>query len=70
MAINIYKEKNLGAENIKNEKYFILILDFFTRKIGIGKQEKARKQRVFVLLKRYTFAILVILSFWFLLGKM
>ena len=40
MAINIYKEKNLGADNTKNEKYFILIFGFFTRKIGIENQEK------------------------------
>ena len=35
MAINIYKEKNLGADSIKNEKNFTLNFRFFTRKIGI-----------------------------------
>ena len=35
MVINIYKEKNLWADNIKNEKNFTLNFRFFTREIGI-----------------------------------
>ena len=40
MAINIYKEKNLGADNTKNKNILLLILGFLLEKSVLKSKKK------------------------------
>ena len=64
MAINIYKEKNLGADNTKNKNILLLILGFLLEK-SVLKSKKKPVSKGFSYFKKGT-----LLLFWwyFLLG--
>ena len=40
MAINIYKEKNLGTDNTKNKNILLLILGFLLEKSVLKSKKK------------------------------
>jgi hypothetical protein len=58
MAINIYKEKNLGADNTKNKNILLLILGFLLKK-SVLKSKKKPVSKVFSYFKKGT-----LLLFW------
>ena len=56
MAINIYKEKNLGADNTKNKKILLLILGFLLEK-SVLKSNKNPVNKGFSHFRKGTFLL-------------